>query len=60
MTNYKEQSNPGSKEALDQGCKCAVIDNHFGKGFDINGKLNFWITDDCPLHGLLSVNDLNI
>lgn len=40
--------NPGSKEAIAQSCTCAVMDNHYGKGF---GKPPmFWISDDCPLH----------
>jgi hypothetical protein len=43
--------NPGSNEALKQGCLCAVLDNTHGKGA-YNGKPGtFWITEDCPLHG---------
>lgn len=41
--------NPGSKEALAQGCKCPHIDNHYGKGFGDPRK--FWINGDCPMHG---------
>ena len=46
--------NPGSKEAQDLGCTCPVLDNEYGKGayIDKNGKPEFWITSDCPLHGL--------
>ena len=39
--------NPGSNEALDQGCTCAVLDNHHGNMPDGN----YWITVNCPLHG---------
>lgn len=38
--------NPGSDEALDQGCTCPVIDNRRGRG--ILGQ--FWIAEDCPIH----------
>jgi len=42
--------NPGSKEALEQGCKCPVIDN----GHGIRGSYwgtGVWIYNcDCPLH----------
>lgn len=41
--------NPGSDEALDQGCTCAVLDNNHGK-FAPWGKDGWWITAGCPLH----------
>jgi hypothetical protein len=44
----EELPNPGSDEAVDRGCKCAQIDNCYGKGFD-GGK--FWINGACLLHG---------
>ena len=42
---------PGSDEAIDAGCTCAVIDNGHGKGMSGpgGGKL-WWITGGCPLH----------
>ncbi len=44
--------NPGSKEALDIGCICPVMDNHHGEGFKHPGIEDnvFWITFDCPVH----------
>lgn len=43
--------NPGSEKAVKQGCTCAVIDNHYGKGFPWGDtKQAFWITEGCPLH----------
>lgn len=48
---------PGSELAIEQGCTCAVIDNHYGRGIphgsDENGhqRLDFWVSDDCPIHG---------
>lgn len=44
--------NPGSDEAINRGCICAVLDNGHGRGFgpDPEHPL-FWITDECPLHG---------
>lgn len=43
--------NPGSPEAVKQGCKCPVMDNHYGKGILYNGRIEFWISEECPLHG---------
>lgn len=41
--------NPGSKEAVEQGCTCAVLDNC--RGQDWFGKSHgFYITEGCPLH----------
>lgn len=40
---------PGSEEAIEKGCRCPVIDNHYGKG---NSLGQFWISGDCPLHGI--------
>ena len=50
MTDKKP--NPGSPEAVQQGCKCPVMDNHNGRGFHMgdNGPM-FWMVRDCPLHG---------
>lgn len=44
--------NPGSKEAVDMGCLCPVMDNHSGKGFRQNadGGMLFWMVKDCPVH----------
>ena len=43
--------NPGSKEAIEQGCTCAVLDNYNGKGFPYQGRTCFYINESCPLHG---------
>lgn len=43
--------NPGSDEALDQGCRCPVLDNNHGEGSDW-GPGKFWRSADCPLHGM--------
>lgn len=48
--------NPGTKEAIDQGCTCPVEDNHHGKGVDGgDGERHFWYNADCPLHGRKSM-----
>jgi hypothetical protein len=41
--------NPGSEEALNLGCICAVLDNNHGRfaPWPPNG---WWITEDCPVH----------
>jgi len=47
--------NPGSDDAVKQGCTCPVLDNSHGKGFPYpnnDGEMVqcFWISDTCPLH----------
>jgi hypothetical protein len=44
--------NPGSPEAVEQGCQCPVMDNHQGAGIPTGGEDKmFWIAHDCPIHG---------
>lgn len=48
--------NPGSNEAIDQGCTCPVMDNARGKGIPVpNGdgtySTAFWMSGSCPIHG---------
>lgn len=40
---------PGSDEALDQGCKCPVLDNGHGDGRFGNGE-QFVYVMGCPVH----------
>ncbi len=47
MPHNPPPPNPGSPEALAQGCLCPVIDNCRGRG--IGGQ--FWMNLECPLHG---------
>lgn len=43
--------NPGSQAAIDEGCTCAVMDNHYGRGVPTKSGSNiFWISGDCPVH----------
>lgn len=50
--------NPGSPEAIKQGCLCPVIDNAHGKGYlggvkdPETGETVFVWRADCPLHGI--------
>ena len=47
--NETGKPNPGSRDALKQGCTCAVIDNNHGKFSPfLNGE--WWITEGCPVH----------
>lgn len=42
---------PGSQEAREQGCTCAVIDNHHGRGrYGDGDKFGWFITGGCPVH----------
>lgn len=38
---------PGHPDAVDQGCRCPVLDNARGKG---SYKGGYIIRGDCPLH----------
>ena len=52
--------NPGSEEAVAMGCKCASIDNHYGKGLPLpypQNPVNFWINAACPIHGSYDLAD---
>lgn len=56
MTDAPGTPNPGSPEARELGCRCAVLDNHYGRyahwGFDEETGEPLWVTrQDCPLHG---------
>ena len=43
--------NPGSDEAIDQGCTCSVLDNAHGRGYLGDGdKYGWWSNASCPLH----------
>lgn len=43
---------PGSPDAIAAGCTCPVIDNRHGNGVFWAGKLVWWVTEGCPLHGM--------
>lgn len=46
--------NPGSKEAVEQGCTCAQMDNGYGRGLYRDPKTGEWlfvINEECSLHG---------
>lgn len=47
-----DKPKPGSAEAVDQGCECAIMDNHYGNGIILNGERVWWINAECPLHGI--------
>jgi hypothetical protein len=47
---YETVPNPGSDEAIKEGCTCPVIDNHHGRGFMYGGELSFWYNYGCPVH----------
>ena len=44
-----KQPNPVSKEAIEVGCSCPVIDNHYGKGYQgRDGEYCYNMA--CPVH----------
>lgn len=43
--------NPGSEEAIAQGCICPSFDNCHGAGVpQPDGTVAFWAHQDCPIH----------
>ena len=43
--------NPGSDEAIEQGCLCPVLDNNHGLGVSTSDGQNlFWQSCSCPVH----------
>ena len=42
--------NPGSREAVAEGCTSPVLDNRGGKGLR-DDREEFWVSYACPLHG---------
>lgn len=38
---------PGSRDAIQKGCSCPIMDNHYGSG--VGGY--YWVNGDCGLHG---------
>lgn len=56
VTRIEDVPAPGSIEAGRQGCKCPIIDNHYGKGYmggitDDTGMTLYALHEGCPLHG---------
>lgn len=41
---------PGSPAAIEQGCTCPVIDNHYGEGMPYRDGPRFWTDSNCPIH----------
>jgi hypothetical protein len=52
MKMRKQIPNPGSDEAIKQGCICPVMDNAHGRGL---GNDLFWINQKCPVHGGIGI-----
>lgn len=53
MTESPTVPNPGSNEAIDQGCTCPVLSNNHGRGTGFKNKAGetmFWKSGDCPVH----------
>lgn len=49
----ENKPNPATKEAIELGCECHIIDNHYGMGSGYNkpdGTPCFWISERCPIH----------
>ena len=44
-----DKPNPGSEEAISQGCKCPVLDNGRGRGY-MGQPGTFVYSSACPIH----------
>ena len=47
-----KKPNPGTKEAIDAGCTCPVLDNRHGRGYMGmgGGEGIFCYSEGCPIH----------
>lgn len=45
--------NPGSQEAIESGCTCPAIDNHYGKGLPTTDGPQWIVNWQCPMHASL-------
>ena len=50
-----KKATPGSDLAVENGCKCPIMDNSRGRGY-MGIEDQFWIAPQCPLHGDLPDN----
>ena len=50
-THKKPTPNPGTNEAIKQGCTCPVIDNEHGRGY-MGQKGIFVYNGNCQVHKL--------
>lgn len=55
MPHEDETPNPGSDEALERGCTCAILDNNHGRfpPFPATDEMphgGWWVTGGCPVH----------
>ena len=41
---------PGSKEAINLGCTCPVLDNAHGKGIPSKTGTLYWFNGSCEIH----------
>ena len=44
------EPNPGTREAIDAGCQCPVLDNRHGKGYYAAPDGIFAYNEGCPIH----------
>jgi len=52
-SGFKDQPNPGSREALELGCICPVFDNCYGYGASVlDDRTYYYVTAGCPIHDL--------
>lgn len=52
MTTNEARPKPGSREAVEAGCKCPILDNAYGRGIYGDGdRFGYWLHENCPLHG---------
>lgn len=52
MTTGTHTPPPGSKEAVEAGCTCPILDNCRGAGIPVGSKDTrlYWHTAGCPVH----------
>lgn len=52
---------PGSAEAASKGCTCPRETNRHGQGMYRHEGIDYFLmADNCPLHGVVATNTMNI
>lgn len=51
MVPELEAIDPGGDVAVNLGCTCGILDDAHLRQITANGEQQFWVTEDCPLHG---------
>lgn len=50
---YDPDFMPGGVMMKRKGCTCPRLDNHFGKGVEVDGEMQWYVDPECPIHTVM-------